>query len=260
MSELQIVGGGRMGEAFLAGLINAGLSPGAVAVVETDKARRAQLADAYGVVTSAVVTRAPDAIVAVKPGLVAEVCTSLAAAGVRRVVSVAAGVRIVALEAALGPDVVVVRAMPNTPALVGRGAAALAGGTRAAEVDIEWAQSLLSSVGVAVVVSEPALDAVTGLSGSGPAYVFMFAEALVDAGVLNGLPRPLAETLALNTIAGAGEMLLGQREPAQLRADVTSPGGTTAAGLQALEAGGMRAALLDAVTRATERSRELGSN
>ncbi|NOX30538.1 MAG: NAD(P)-binding domain-containing protein, partial [Actinobacteria bacterium] len=182
MSELQIVGGGRMGEAFLAGLINAGLSPDQVAVVETDKTRRAQLADAYGVATSATVTRAPDAIVAVKPGLVVEVCTSLATAGVKRVVSVAAGVRIAALEAALGSAVVVVRAMPNTPALVGRGAAALAGGSCATEVDIEWAQSLLSSVGVAVVVSESALDAVTGLSGSGPAYVFMFAEALVDAG------------------------------------------------------------------------------
>jgi pyrroline-5-carboxylate reductase len=183
----------------------------------------------------------------------------LSQAGVERVLSIAAGVTLASIEAAAGGSVAVIRAMPNTPALVGRGAAGLAGGSHADDNDIEWARQLLAGVGVAVVVAESALDAVTGLSGSGPAYVFLFAEAMIEAGVLNGLPRPLAETLAINTIVGAGEMLLGGRDPAQLRADVTSPGGTTAEGLRALEDHGVRAAVLDAVSRATAKSRDLGA-
>ena len=153
----------------------------------------------------------------------------------------------------------VVRAMPNTPALIGAGAAAICAGSAASDEDLAWAEEVLGSVGVVVRVPEKALDAVTGLSGSGPAYVFLVAEALAEAGVLNGLPRATAETLAFQTLLGAARLLAEADDgPAALRAAVTSPGGTTAAGLRALESHGVRAAFLDAVTAATERSRELG--
>jgi pyrroline-5-carboxylate reductase len=150
--------------------------------------------------------------------------------------------------------------MPNTPALVGAGAAAIAGGAAAGDDDLDWADEILTAVGTVVRVAEPLLDAVTGLSGSGPAYVFLVAEALVEAGVLVGLPRPVAAELAVQTLLGSARLLAeGDDGPEALRAAVTSPGGTTAAGLRALEQAGVRAAFLDAVVAATERSRELGS-
>jgi pyrroline-5-carboxylate reductase len=150
--------------------------------------------------------------------------------------------------------------MPNTPALVGAGAAAVAGGTHATDDDLAWAEAVLGAVGTVVRVPEAQLDAVTGLSGSGPAYVFLVAEALIDAGVLVGLPRPASRELAVQTLLGAARLLAETGEgPEALRAQVTSPGGTTAAGLRALESGGVRAALIDAVVAATERSRELGA-
>jgi pyrroline-5-carboxylate reductase len=150
--------------------------------------------------------------------------------------------------------------MPNTPALVGAGASAVAGGTSATDDDLEWAEGILGAVGSVVRVPEKSLDAVTGLSGSGPAYVFLVAEALIDAGVLNGLPRATAEALVRQTILGSARLLAeGADGPEALRAAVTSPGGTTAAGLRELERHGVRAALLEAVTAATERSRELGN-
>ena len=152
-----------------------------------------------------------------------------------------------------------VRAMPNTPALVGAGAAAVAAGSWAGEEDLAWAESILSAVGVVVRLPESLLDAVTGLSGSGPAYLFLVAEALVDAGVLVGLPRDVSKVLAFHTMLGAARMLHETGEtPEALRAAVTSPGGTTEAGLRVLEAEGVRAALLEAVAAATERSRQLG--
>jgi pyrroline-5-carboxylate reductase len=149
--------------------------------------------------------------------------------------------------------------MPNTPALIGAGAAAIAGGTAATDDDLAWAEELLGSVGIVVRVKEPLLDAVTGLSGSGPAYVFLVAEALIDAGVLAGLPRDVSQVLSVQTLLGAATLLAeGVDGPEALRAAVTSPGGTTAAGLQVLEQRGLRAAFLDAVVAATARSRELG--
>ncbi|MET0157949.1 MAG: pyrroline-5-carboxylate reductase, partial [Acidimicrobiales bacterium] len=176
-----------------------------------------------------------------------------------RVLSIAAGVRLADLEGALPSGTPVVRAMPNTPALVGAGAAAIAAGTAATDDDLAWAESILSAVGIVVRVAEPLLDAVTGLSGSGPAYVFLVAEALIEAGVLVGLPRPVAAELAGQTLLGSARLLVeGDDGPEALRAAVTSPGGTTAAGLRALEQAGVRAAFLDAVVAATERSRELG--
>jgi pyrroline-5-carboxylate reductase len=150
--------------------------------------------------------------------------------------------------------------MPNTPAIVRKGVSAIAAGAEASEADLELAERLLGAVGIVVRVPERMLDAVTGLSGSGPAYVFLLAEALIEGGVLNGLPRDVSITLVEQTVLGAAALLVDSDEgPEALRAAVTSPGGTTAAGLRALEQGGMRGALLDAVTAATERSRELGS-
>ncbi len=261
MTRLQIVGGGRMGEALLGGLLAAGWAqPEELAVVERMEQRRSQLADLYpGVAVLVEPGPCEGAVLAVKPGDVGEACKELALAGVRQVLSIAAGVPTEALEAALGTGVAVVRAMPNTPALVGAGAAAVAPGASAAPGDVEWATSVLSAVGVVVKVTEAQLDAVTGLSGSGPAYVFVVAESLMEAGVLMGLPRDVAEVLVVQTILGSAKLLQESGEhAAALRAAVTSPGGTTAAGLRQLEMGSLRAALLGAVEAATERSRELG--
>src|SRR5262249_18728783 len=162
------------------------------------------------------------------------------------------------IEDALGVDAAVVRAMPNTPALVRAGAAAIAPGRHAGDAELDWAASILGAVGTVVRVPEAALDAVTGLSGSGPAYVFLLAEALIDAGVYVGLARDVSVALTTQLLVGAAALLVQSGEtPEMLRARVTSPGGTTAAGLRALETAGMRAAVLEAVLAATERSREL---
>jgi pyrroline-5-carboxylate reductase len=257
--DLVLVGGGRMGTALLGGLLAAGWSPERVSVVEALEARRAELADQFpGVRVVGEPAGGGGAVLAVKPGDVPTAASALAATGVERVVSIAAGVRLAALEAALGA-VPVVRAMPNTPALVGAGVTAIAPGAHAGEEDLSWAEEVLGAVSTVVRVAEPLLDAVTGLSGSGPAYVFLVAEALIDAGVLVGLPRDLSTTLAVQTLLGAARLLAETGDtPEALRAAVTSPGGTTAAGLRALEAAGVRSAFLDAVSAATQRSRELG--
>ncbi len=255
-----IVGGGRMGEALLGGLLAAGRSADGLVVAEVSPSRRRELAGAHpGVEVVESVVRAHAAVLAVKPRDVAGAARAVAEAGARRVLSVAAGVTTGAIEEAAGRRLAVVRAMPNTPALIGAGAAAISPGSAAEEADLVWAEGILSAVGVVVRVPESALDAVTGLSGSGPAYVFLFAEALVEAGVLAGLSREVSETLAFQTLLGSARLLVeGTVGPAALRAAVTSPGGTTAAGLRELERGGVRAALLDAVSAAASRSRELG--
>jgi len=198
-------------------------------------------------------------VLAVKPDDVPAAARAVVAAGCERILSVAAGVTTRAIEAAAGRELPVVRAMPNTPALIGAGAAAISPGSAAGEEDLAWAEEVLGAVGVVVRVPEKLLDAVTGLSGSGPAYVFVVAEALVEAGVLAGLPRDTAQTLAFQTLLGSARLLMEDGgAPAALRAAVTSPGGTTAAGLRELERHAVRAAVLDAVTAAAERSRELG--
>lgn len=287
--RLLFVGGGKMAEALLGGIL-AGLPASehsTIAVVETLPGRREYLNTAFpGIrVADSMVGFIPEAsVIAVKPGDVPGACDQLRRAfdevavgtaagtavgvapdgldgelgGRSRVLSIAAGVSIEQLESWLGDRFAVVRSMPNTPALVGKGAAALAGGSTATQADVQWAASLLSTVGIAVVVPEAKLDAVTGLSGSGPAYVFLVAEALIEAGVFVGLTREVAEALAKQTLLGAATLLSESSDDAPtLRANVTSPGGTTAAGLRALESHGVRAAFIDAVVAATNRSVEL---
>jgi len=259
--RLVIVGGGKMGAALVAGLLRAGWAEaGELGVVEPVAARREELARVHpGLIVAAEVPHADGAVLAVKPADVDAACAGVAGAGVGRVLSIVAGVGLDRLQGGLGEGVPVVRAMPNTPALVGAGAAAIAGGASATEADVDWADSILSAVGLVVRVGEPLLDAVTGLSGSGPAYVFLVAEALIEAGVLNGLARDVSRTLVVQTLLGSARLLDESGQSAdELRAAVTSPGGTTAAGVRALEAAGVRSALLEAVTAATERSRALG--
>lgn len=260
MADLVVVGGGKMGEALVGGLLHAKWAAVAtITVVEPDEARRLALAERFvGLNVVAEPVAAHGALIAVKPQYVADVCRQLGRLGVSRVLSIAAGVRLATMEAALPATVAVVRCMPNTPALVGQGAAAIAGGAAATDDDLVWAEGILGAVGTVVRVDEAQLDAVTGLSGSGPAYVFLVAEALIDAGVLVGLPRGVASDLAVQTIRGAAELLATGQSAADLRAAVTSPGGTTAAGLRVLEGAAVRAAFVDAVVAATERSRELG--
>ena len=263
MPRLQVIGGGKMGEALLSGLVAGGWAPiGDLRVVERLPGRAGELAERFpGLDVGAEVAAAAGHVLAVKPADVEGACRALADDGsTAPVLSIAAGVTIGRLEAALAPGTPVVRAMPNTPALVGAGVAAVAAGSAAGEADVTWAEEVLGAVGTVVRVDEAALDAVTGLSGSGPAYVFLVAEALIEAGVLAGLPRPVSQALATGTLLGAARLLDESSEgPEALRAAVTSPGGTTAAGLRALEHHGVRAAFLDAVMAATERSRELGA-
>ena len=260
--RLQIVGGGKMGEALLGGLLDTQwATPEAIAVVEAVSARRDDLAGRFpGVTVRDTVLDQVDAIVAVKPDVVDAVCRALGVAGVRRVLSIAAGVPLARLERSLAAGAAVVRAMPNTPALVGCGAAAIAVGAHAGPGDRAWAESILSSVGTVETVDESLLDAVTGLSGSGPAYVFLLAEALIDAGVTVGLPHDVSVRLTRQTLLGAATLLVSSADPPEvLRRNVTSPGGTTAAGLAVFDAGDFRGLVARVVQAATERSRELGA-
>ncbi len=271
-AKLIVVGGGKMGEALVSGLLAAGWAkPDEIVVAEALAARRDQLLDPEGLAgrnPGLVITDSPagvegseaaGAVVAVKPGDTEAACRSLAAAHVGRVLSIAAGVTLARLQEWSGEGMPVVRAMPNTAALIGAGAAAIAPGACATDADLAWAEEILGSVGTVVRVPESLLDAVTGLSGSGPAYIFLVAEALIEAGVLVGLPRPVSQQLAVQTLLGSARLLAeSDQGPEALRAAVTSPGGTTAAGLRALEAAAVRSAFLDAVVAATERSRALG--
>jgi len=255
-----------MGAALVGGLLEGGWEADTLSIAEIDGERRSALELQFPnvrVVPSAAwaVADADVVVVAVKPGDVeATLAIALPALGADTLMlSIAAGVTIATLEA-LVPDRPVVRAMPNTPALVGIGASAIASGSHATADHLDLAERLLGAVGIVVRVGEPALDAVTGLSGSGPAYVFLVAEAMIEAGVLVGLSRDIARQLVVQTLLGSATLLAqGGSGPEALRAQVTSPGGTTAAGLRELETHGLRAAILDAVSAAARRSRELGA-
>ena len=266
MTRVALLGGGKMGAAVAGGLLEAQFEAADLAIAEVDADRRRELETRFTdvrVVPSAAwaVADADVVVVCLKP---ADVADALAAAGAALgeealVLSIAAGVTIAALEAA-APGRPVVRAMPNTPATIGLGAAAIAAGTHANDGHLDLAEQLLGSLGLVVRLPEHLLDAVTGLSGSGPAYLFLVAEALVEAGVLVGLSRDVAAKLVNQTLLGASTMLAhGDEGPEALRAAVTSPGGTTAAGLRSLEAAGVRSAFIDAVVAATRRSHELGA-
>lgn len=260
MFRLQVIGGGRMGEALLGGLVRSGWATvDQFAVVEIDPARSAQLRDALpGVTVSDEPAPAEGTVIAVKPGDTAAAVAAATRAGGGSILSIAAGVTVAQLEAAAGPGVPVVRAMPNTPALVGQGAAGISGGASATEEHLRWAESILGAVGAVVRVPESLLDAVTAVSGSGPAYVFLLAEALIDAGVAAGLDREISTQLTIQTLLGASTLLAeGGADATALRHAVTSPGGTTAAALAVFERRGLRGVVAEAVLAAAARSREL---
>ena len=257
--RLAIIGGGNMGAALVGGLLQADWAAGDIAVVEVLASRADQLRELFpGVTVSDVIPPCAAAVIAVKPPDVAAACTTAAAAGATRLLSIAAGIPLSTLQVAAGPKVAVVRAMPNTPALVGQGAAAISAGTTASDDDMAWAESILGAVGTVVRVSESQLDAVTGLSGSGPAYLFLIAESLIAAGVAVGLSQANSEALVTQLFVGSAALLRERGEPAELRKMVTSPGGTTAAGLRVLDERGVREAFLEAVKAAKARSIELG--
>lgn len=257
--RLAVVGGGNMGAALVGGLLQAGWATADIAIVEVQPARVEQLREMFpGLAVADETPACHAALIAVKPYDVASACATAARAGATRLLSIAAGISTGALQDAAGPEVAVVRAMPNTPALVGEGAAAICAGPTADDGDLAWAESILGSVGLVVRVPETQLDAVTGLAGSGPAYLFLVAEALIDAGVLAGLSRANSDALVAQLFVGSAALLQQRGDPAQLRAMVTSPGGTTAAGVRQLEEHAVRSAFLEAVMAATQRSIELG--
>jgi pyrroline-5-carboxylate reductase len=266
--RLAFIGGGNMAEALLRGILTAKrLRPNEVLATDVRDDRLAYLRSTYGIDVSAdnaMAARQADTILlAVKPQIMRRALEDVRGAVTERqlLISIAAGVSTTTIADAFRRPIRIIRAMPNTPALVLEGASALACGAHATEADLETARGLFEAVGTVVVVEEPLLDAVTGLSGSGPAYVFLIIEALADAGVKMGLPRSTALALATQTLRGAARMLLETRKhPAELKDMVTSPGGTTIAGLHALERGAVRAALIQAVEAATRRSQELGAH
>lgn len=263
MFEIQVIGGGKMGEALLGGLLATGWTTADKAlVVEPSADRRAELSGEYpGLSVSAIPEPGIDSVLAVKPNIVLDVAEQLGVQGCGRVLSVAAGVRIADFEAVLPAGTPVIRSIPNTPALVGKGAAAVAAGSAASSQDVAWACAVLSSVGIVEVVDEADIDAVTGLSGSGPAYVFLLAEAMIAAGREVGLTESTSTALVTQTILGAATLLSESGEsPAVLRQNVTSPNGTTAAGLSVFENHEFTSLVAKVVRAATDRSLELGKN
>jgi pyrroline-5-carboxylate reductase len=264
--RVAFIGSGNMAGAILEGLLRVGACrPEEIHAMDIRQARVDELAERHGVAGGtdllAAISWAEVLVLGVKPQAFDKLLPAVGAGLDREVlvVSIAAGVPISAIEAHLPAGSRVVRTMPNTPALVDKGATAIAAGTHATADDIALVERMFSSVGVTVQVDESLLDAVTGLSGSGPAYIFMVIEALSDAGVKVGLHRRDAQLLAAHTVLGSAQLLLDTGEhPGRLKDMVTSPGGTAIAGLHTLESGGLRTTLMDAVEAATARSRELG--
>ncbi len=264
--KIAFIGGGNMAEAIIRRLLQQDVGVG-IAVADVVPARREELSRLFpGLLVLADAAEAAAwgevVVLAVKPQQAAGVLDAIetAVGDAKLVVSVMAGIPTTTIEAALLPGCRVVRAMPNTPALVGAGATAVCQGRKASPADLDLVRQIFAMTGVAVVVDEKQMDAVTGLSGSGPAYVFTFIEALADAGVKTGLSREVATRLAVQTVLGAALMASETGEhTALLRERVTSPGGTTSAGLHALENGGFRGTVINAVEAACQRSRELAA-
>lgn len=269
MSKIGFVGGGQMAEALIKGICVAGLyEPAQIMAADPSEARRQVLQKNYNITT---VEQAKDMakdcdviVLAVKPQVMGVVLDSLdkALSAQHLVISIAAGITLKFIEEKLADcNCRFIRVMPNTPALIQEGAAALSPGLRASDNDMALGKSIFEAVGQAVILPESYLDAVTGLSGSGPAYVFSFIEGLIDAGVKVGLARDAARTLVLQTILGSVKLAISSKKhPAELRAMVTSPGGTTIAGLHEMARAGFQGILMDAVESATNRSIELGKN
>jgi len=264
--KVGFVGAGNMGEALIRGLVESNLVPAdkiLAADVRADRAR--QLADQFGVkalADNAALVRGADVVIlAVKPQIMASVLREIMPTLTNRplLISIAAGVSTATIQSILGKYPRLIRVMPNTPALVLQGVTAIARTPGLEQDDLETAQEIFAAVGRAVVLDEEQMDAVTGLSGSGPAYVALVIEALADGGVKMGLDRATAMTLATQTVLGAAKLLAETgMHPAALKDMVSSPGGTTIAGIAALEEGGVRTTFIRAVERATLRSRELG--
>jgi pyrroline-5-carboxylate reductase len=264
IKRIAFLGGGNMAEAIIKGLQRES-SAVPVMIAEISAERRAYLAKAYPNIR--IVENSAEAaawgeviILAIKPQQATSVLSTLelTLGPDKLIVSIMAGVRTASIEEALENGTRVVRVMPNTPALVGRGATAICPGRKATPLDLERVETIFAQTGLVVRVEEKQMDAVTGLSGSGPAYVFTFVEALSDAGVKNGLSREIASRLAVQTVLGAASMLAKTGEhPALLREKVTSPGGTTIAAQHVLENGRFRGVIMDAVDAATQKSKEL---
>jgi pyrroline-5-carboxylate reductase len=264
--ELIIVGGGRMGSALAEGLLRARwCAADRLAIVESAREQRDVLTEGFTDVAVLAslelehVEPRTGVVLCVKPDHAEAAARLCGVVGVTRLLSVVAGLSTARIEAAFPGPVAVVRSMPNTPVLVRKGVSAIAGGSHVTAADLDWAESILGAVGTVVRVTEKSIDAVTGLSGSMPAYLFLVVESLIDAGVRQGLSREVSRQLVIGTFEGSAALLAQTGEsPEELRAQVTSPGGTTAAGLRMLEGRAVRAAFLEAVAAAAERSRQLG--
>lgn len=266
--RLGVIGTGKMGSALIRGIVKAGvLPPNKITASDVDPNLLSALKKETGIKTTSnnleVVKSAEIILLALKPDMIRPVLTEVKGHLTKEhlLVSIAAGVPIKAIEEVAGAEMRIIRVMPNTPALIGHGAAAFSPGKKATREDVEDVKAILEAVGLAVELSEKHLDAVTGLSGSGPAFVFMVIEALADGGVKMGLPRATAMQLATQTVLGAAKLVLEtKKHPGELKDQVASPGGTTIAGIAALERAGLRAALIEAVEAATKRSMELGKS
>jgi pyrroline-5-carboxylate reductase len=263
--RIAFIGAGNMGSAMIRGLIKSGVAkPSQIMASDLDAERVGALAKELKIAVAkdnrSAVEWCDLVVLAVKPQVLDEVLHELGDIGSKLVLSIVAGATIAKIQSGLGGKAKVVRAMPNTPALVGAGISAFCAGSGVTATELKGAQKILGAVGETVLVKkEELLDAVTGLSGSGPAYVFLVIEALADGGVLMGLDRETALKLAVQTVLGSAKLLIETgKHPAQLREMVTSPGGTTAMGLKKLEQKGVRGAFISAVKSATERARELG--
>ncbi|MDP3231490.1 MAG: pyrroline-5-carboxylate reductase [Myxococcales bacterium] len=265
--RITFLGAGNMANALIRGLIRSGEKASNITATVKREERKAELEKTHGISVgfdNVAAARDADVVVlAVKPQAMDKVLTQIAPVidAKKLVISVAAGVPIAAIERRFTKGSRIVRSMPNTPALVGLGATAVSGGEHATPNDLELAKKLFDAVGTTWVLDESQLDAVTGLSGSGPAYIFLIIEALSDAGVKVGLSRHVALKLAAQTVYGSAKLLLETGEhPGTLKDQVTSPGGTAIAGLHTLEAGGLRTTLMNAVESATLRAKQLGDS
>ncbi len=268
-NTIGFIGGGQMAEALIRGIMDSGLyQADAILVAEPNQDRCSYMKKTYGIQgfadSSEIWKQCATVFLAVKPqimGIVLEASKALVSAD-HLIITIAAGLPISFYEQGLDrDDCKIIRVMPNTPALVLEAASGLSGNKNTTPEDLSSCEEILNKIGKSVIMDESLLDAVTGLSGSGPAYVFTFADAMIDAGIKAGLPRPTAETLALQTILGSVKLLIeSKKHPAELRAMVTSPGGTTIAAQHVLERSGFKGIIMDAIEAAVTRSRELGQS